>query len=53
MFADKNMENQKMKKIVIEVATIMLVILILAVNVQAETERYLVEYKNDPESSYN
>lgn len=47
------MKNQKMKKIILEAAAITLVILIIAVNVQAETKKNLVKYENGPEPTYN
>lgn len=47
------MKNKKMKKIVFEAAAIMLVTLILAVNVQAETKKNSVEHENGPEPPYS
>jgi len=52
-YHDKNMENKKMKKIIFEATAIMLVTLILAVNVQAETEKNSVEHENGPEPPYS
>jgi len=47
------MKNQKMKKIIFEATSIVLVILIIAVNVQAETKKNLLEYENGPELLYS
>ncbi len=47
------MKNQKMKKIIFEVATIIIVILINTVNVQGETKKNLLEYENGPEPPYS
>jgi len=47
------MKNQKMKKVILEVASTMLVILIITVNVQAETKKNLVEFENNPELPYS
>ena len=47
------MKKQKMKKIMCEAAAIILVILIIAVNIQAEIKKDLIEYKNSPQPPYN
>ena len=47
------MKNQKMKKIIFEATTIMLIIFIIAVNVQAETKKDLVKYENAPKPPYS
>lgn len=44
---------KKMKKIIFEAIALILVTLILALNVQAFTEKNPAEYENDPESSYS
>ncbi|KYK27598.1 hypothetical protein AYK20_02400 [Thermoplasmatales archaeon SG8-52-1] len=46
------MKNKKLKKIIFETIAIIIVTLILAVNIQAESEKNPVKYKNDPEHQY-
>jgi hypothetical protein len=47
------MKNQKTEKIIFEAIAILFVILIIAVNVQAETEKNPVGYENDHELPYS